>query len=158
VDLQSVKISSFATVIFPVGAACGRFWIDSAPVNLGIIADLDRAAIDEENVLGTGHSVKLAEPFEKCLQNRIQRVEPPVKSVSAEPPPEVGRAFEQVLGGLEVAAEKASGHDRAGHHLPVGDLPLGTFRVATGSEPIVGEAVDGNDNGVHGTGSLRDRN
>jgi len=158
VDLQSIEISALTAVISPIGVVSGRFGVDLAPVNSDVIADLDWAAINEENIFGTGHLVHLAEPFEERFQDRVEGMEPPVEAASAESSSKVGRAFEQVLGSLEIAAEEASGHDRGGHHLRIGDPSLRTFLMAAGSEPIVGKAVHGNDSGVHKTGDLRERN
>jgi hypothetical protein len=41
------------------------FGVNSAPVNPDVIADLDRAAIDEENVFLAGHLMHSAEPLEE---------------------------------------------------------------------------------------------
>jgi hypothetical protein len=119
---------------------------------------LGRAAVDEKNVLGTGHLVQSAKPLEERFEGRVQRVQPPIEAAPAKPTPEVGRALKQVQGSFKIATEKAGRDNSGGHHLRVGDLPLGTFLVAAGSEPIVGKAVNGYDSGVHGTGNLRERN
>jgi hypothetical protein len=158
VDFQSVEKTALAAVIPPISVVSGRFGIDSTSVNPDVIADFDRAAIDEENILGTGHLVQSAEPLEERRQDRIQRVEPSVKSASAKPNSKVGWAFEQVQSSLEVPTEEASGHDRSGHHFRVGDGALRAFMMATSSEPNAHEAVNGYDSGVHWTGSLRERN
>lgn len=44
------------------------------------------------------------------------------------------------------------------HHLRVSGLSLGTFLVAAGSQPIIGEPEWGDQSGVSETGSLRERN
>jgi hypothetical protein len=96
VDFQTIEISALATVVSPVGVVSGRFGIDSASINSNVIADFDWAAIDEENVLGTGHLMQSAEPLEERSQHRIQRVEPPIEAAPTEPTAEVGRALKQV--------------------------------------------------------------
>jgi hypothetical protein len=44
---------------------------------------------------------------------------------------------------VDVAAEKASGHQRDGHHLCGGDKNLGIVAVAHGLQEFVAQAVDG---------------
>lgn len=156
-DLQSIEIFAFTAVIPPVHVVSGRFWINSASVDSNVLADLNRTTVDQKEVFGAGFLVELAEPFEKRFQDWGQPVEPPVELTSAESTAEIPLFGEQVQGRLEVSSEEANSCDRSGHHFGVGDFSLRTFLVASGSEPIAGQAVINDDSGIHRIGSLRER-
>jgi hypothetical protein len=96
VHFQPIEISAFAAVVSSIGVVSGRFRVDPAPADSDVIADFDRAAIDEKNVFGTGHLVQPTEPLEERFESRIQRVQASVEAAPAKSVSEVGRAFKQV--------------------------------------------------------------
>jgi len=73
-DLQAIEEAAFAAVVPPKGIASGRFRVDSAPVDSYVIADLNRAAVDQVHRLGIAGYVHATEPLEK----RFQKLSRPV--------------------------------------------------------------------------------
>src|SRR6056297_3284500 len=155
-DLQAIEKAALAAVVSPIRVACSCFRVNSAPVDSDVVADLNRATVDQVHRLGITGLVDLAEPLEKRFQKLGHPVKPPVESTWTEPASEVFLLFQQLRSHQKVAAEEASGYNRGRHHFRVGNRPLLAFLMAAGLEPIIDEAVNGSDSGVHRTGRLRE--
>ena len=125
-----------------------------SPVETGlrdsnVVTGLRWKAIDQVDVLLGAPLVNQSQPAKQAAQKRSRPVESPVVLAPGQHIRDVPMTFQKGPGRSEVTTEKLSGDQRGGNYLGVSHRPLGRLLMAAGLKHLIGEAVVGNDVGVH---------
>jgi hypothetical protein len=132
-------------------AAMGLIGIELAAPNALVVAHGNRKTVHAVNGFRVQVLPRLSQDREQGEKQIPDAMQPPIEPTLAQHGGNHAIAFQILPSGFKIASKENNRGNRRCHHLCIGHLTLGIFRMMQRLEQIVTQAINGYNTVVHGS-------